>query len=250
MSLSHSPQISLNGLVLCLDAANRKSYPGSGTTWTDLSGNGNNGTLVNGVGYNSSNLGSLSFDGVNDYIDTAFTYVNNNDYTMGCWINTSVTQLCGLIGIRRQFTDTNWFQSNLYITGDVVAGISGNFLKFDDFNFDNGPPKVYPAQRSLFLNTESITTGTWRYIVISSDSIGARMYVDGQLKLEDNTSPSPTRFEPANFLIGAAGNYPSGLLSGYHYNGQMSGVSFYTRALTAQEIQQNFNALKGRFGLT
>ena len=67
MALSHSPSIVTNGLVLCLDAANSKSYPGSGTTWTDLSGRGNNGTLVNGVGYNSGNLGSLVFDGVDDY---------------------------------------------------------------------------------------------------------------------------------------------------------------------------------------
>jgi hypothetical protein len=69
MGLSHSPSIITQNLVLCLDAANPKSYPGSGTTWTDLSGNGNTGTLVNGVGYNSGNLGSLSFDGVNDYVN-------------------------------------------------------------------------------------------------------------------------------------------------------------------------------------
>jgi len=66
VALSHSPKIVTDGLVLCLDAGNPKSYPGSGTTWTDLSGNSNNGTLVNGVGYNGSNLGSLSFDGVDD----------------------------------------------------------------------------------------------------------------------------------------------------------------------------------------
>ena len=57
MSLAHSPRIITDGLVLCLDAGNTKSYPGSGTTWTDLSGQGNNGTLVNGVGYNGSNGG-------------------------------------------------------------------------------------------------------------------------------------------------------------------------------------------------
>jgi len=60
MALAHSPRIVTDGLVLCLDAGNAKSYPGSGTTWTDLSGNGNNGTLVNGVGYNGGSGGSLS----------------------------------------------------------------------------------------------------------------------------------------------------------------------------------------------
>jgi hypothetical protein len=53
MAISYNPRIVTDGLVLALDAGNPKSYPGSGTTWTDLSGNGNNGTLVNGVGYNS-----------------------------------------------------------------------------------------------------------------------------------------------------------------------------------------------------
>ena len=76
MSLNHGGKpIVTDGLVLCLDAANPKSYPGSGTTWTDLSGNGNNGTLVNGVGYNSDNGGSLSFDGVNDYVSKS-SWVN------------------------------------------------------------------------------------------------------------------------------------------------------------------------------
>ena len=63
MGTSYNPHIVSDGLVLCLDAANPRSYPGSGTSWYDLSGNGNNGTLVNGVGYSSDNAGSLVFDG-------------------------------------------------------------------------------------------------------------------------------------------------------------------------------------------
>ena len=70
MGLSHSPSLVMNGLVLCLDAGNSKSYPGTGTTWTDLSGNGNNGTLTNGPTYSSANGGSLVFDGTNDYTQT------------------------------------------------------------------------------------------------------------------------------------------------------------------------------------
>ena len=68
MSLSHSPKIVTNGLVLCLDAADQKSYPGTGTTWFDRSGNGNNGTLIGGVGYNSTNAGIIVFDGINDNV--------------------------------------------------------------------------------------------------------------------------------------------------------------------------------------
>ena len=68
MSLLHSPKIVTNGLVLCLDAANRKSYPGSGNIWRDLSGNGNNGTLTNGPTFSSANGGSIVFDGTDDIV--------------------------------------------------------------------------------------------------------------------------------------------------------------------------------------
>ena len=69
MALSHSPKIVTDGLVLCLDAGDRKSYSGSGTTWTDRSGEGNNGTLVNGPTFDSGNGGSIYFDGGNDDCD-------------------------------------------------------------------------------------------------------------------------------------------------------------------------------------
>jgi hypothetical protein len=89
MGLSHSPSIITQNLVLCLDAANSKSYPGSGTTWTDLSGNGNNGTLANGVGYNSGNGGSLVFDGVDDYVSLTsadLRFGGSNSYTFDFFI--------------------------------------------------------------------------------------------------------------------------------------------------------------------
>jgi hypothetical protein len=94
MGLSHSPSIATNGLVLCLDAANRKSYPGSGTTWTDLSGNGNNGTLTNGPTYSSANGGSLSFDGTNDVVNSTTSIIDRADgqeITVSCWIKPSRT---------------------------------------------------------------------------------------------------------------------------------------------------------------
>ena len=73
MSLSRGPKIVTNGLVLYLDAANKKSYPGSGTTWTDLSGNNNTGTLTNGPTFDSNNGGSIVFDGTNDYVSNTMS---------------------------------------------------------------------------------------------------------------------------------------------------------------------------------
>ena len=75
MALGHSPQIVRDGLVLYLDAANPKSYPGSGTTF-DLTKNSNNGSLINGVGFTDTDNGAFIFDGVNDYINTSYKIIS------------------------------------------------------------------------------------------------------------------------------------------------------------------------------
>ena len=82
MSSISGPDIVTTGLVLSLDAANRMGYPGSGTTWFDRSGNSNNGTLSGGVGYSTSNAGSLTLDGVNDYIELTNNILLGNDFTL------------------------------------------------------------------------------------------------------------------------------------------------------------------------
>ena len=81
MGLSHSPRIVTDGLVFCVDAGDKMSYPGAGTTWTDLSKNRNNGTLTNGPTFNSANGGSIVFDGTNDYANMSnFNFFNYCDY--------------------------------------------------------------------------------------------------------------------------------------------------------------------------
>ena len=69
MAVNYQSSIVTSGLVLCLDAVDRKSYPGTGTAWIDRSGNRNNATLVNSLSYNTNNSGTLVFDGVDDYAD-------------------------------------------------------------------------------------------------------------------------------------------------------------------------------------
>jgi hypothetical protein len=249
MSLHHSPRIITENLVLCLDAGNSKSYPGSGTTWTDLSGNGNNGTLVNGVGYNSGNLGSLSFDGTNDYVTTEFRYANNFDFTMCCWMKTSTTQNSSLMGIRSSidlYTPTfpGWYQSNIYVTGDANSEIVGSNINFNNFSNVSGTPFI---DRSVFVGSINVTNGNWKHIVASSNATESKVYIDGTMVGISTNTPTPTR-GLANFIIGAAGNYPtSTTLNGFYYNGQISNISFYARELSASEIQQNYNTLKSRY---
>jgi hypothetical protein len=84
-----APNIVTDGLVLYLDAANTKSYVSGSTTWNDMSGFSNNGTLVNGPTFNSANGGSIVFDGVNDYVDCNSTIVNlNSSFTFASWVKT------------------------------------------------------------------------------------------------------------------------------------------------------------------
>ena len=92
MGIAYNTSIVRDGLVLHLDAANRKSYPGTGTVWTDLSGKGNHGTLMNGVGYSEYNKGSLVFDKIDDYIiGNINTFVNPTPYTSITWANSTNT---------------------------------------------------------------------------------------------------------------------------------------------------------------
>lgn len=242
MALYHSPSIVTDGLMLCLDAANIKSYPGTGTTWTDLSGNNKNGTLVNSPTY-SNNV--FTFNGSTQYTSTTLTYANNSAYTMGCWIKTSTSQLSGLIGFRKAFSSTSW-QTQFYIAGNADANISGNYLKFDEWNLTSGS---FTARRSIFVNTNSVVTGNWVNITATSDSTGARIYINGSLVAQDSSTPQATRLDPATFTIAAAGDYPNSPLSGYYFNGSMNGVCFYNRALSNEEVKRNFNALRGRYGI-
>jgi hypothetical protein len=189
--------------------------------------------------------GAISFDGTDDYVNTSLTYQNASAYTMSTWIRTSVAQLCGLIGFRRSFVNPNWFQSQIYITGNNTAGIAGSFLNIDEFNLNN---PTFTARRNIFYNT-SITTGNWINIALTSNNVGITLYINGAQVAQDNTTPTPIRYDPVTFHIGAAGNFPNPPLAGYYFNGNMSNVSFYNRDLSAVEVAQNFNALRGRYGI-
>ena len=85
MGIAYNPRVVTDGLVLCLDAGNVKSYPGSGTTWTDLSGKGNTGTLTNGPTYSSANGGSIVFDGVDDRV-SGTSFNTGQNFTINAWI--------------------------------------------------------------------------------------------------------------------------------------------------------------------
>jgi hypothetical protein len=213
MAIFYNPRTVTNGLVLALDAANPKSYPGTGTTWTDLSGNGNNGTLVNGVGYSGDNLGSLSFDGVNDYVDLGTSIQNYSVFTTSFWINYNV-----------------FSSSHRSPLGDDSAAFSYHIL------FLNGD--IYlsfsPTFQFVVVNHGTINTNIWYNFAVTKDSSNNVVFYKNGVSLGGGN-------QSGTININKIGR-------GYVYdNANISNVGFYNRALTPQEIQQNFNATKSRF---
>ena len=209
MALSHSPSLVMSGLVLCLDAGNPKSYPGSGTTWTDLSGNGNNGTLVNGVGYNSGNGGSLVFDGVDDYVNS-FNASSLTNMTLEIWIYD--TRSSG----QRDILSYNGNSGSYTFNGSTFR-TDGNGAAGRIFTGVGNPP-VNTWYRFCYIKNSNLYINETSYVGTGVD----RSY--GILSFANTRSDINNRL-----------------------NGRISNIKLYNRALTPQEIQQNYNALKGRF---
>ena len=228
MALSHSPSIITQNLSLCLDAANPKSYPGSGTTWTDLSGNGNNGTLVNGVGYSGDNLGSLSFDGVNDEVQLPGTNLSLNQMTISSWNYSSNYQQNGFMFEKTTNGSVNTQYSLFYNSGN-------NSIYYRTYGL---------STTDLIVNrtTAGVVNNQWNNVVATWDGTNKRIYVNGVLRATSaNLTGTVTQNTTGAAFIGIYGG------GGYPFNGRISQTQIYNRALTAQEIQQNFNATKSRY---
>jgi len=228
-TLSGGPNVVTNGLVLNLDAANPKSYVSGSTTWNDISRGGNNGTLVNGPIYNSSNRGVIVLDGTNDYIDCGPTSAIGSSLTgltVSVWINSSVRGIRCIAENGSEFLSNTFyiFQENDNNFTFLVYGVSYD-LVFANF--------VYQ------LDTWYNVVGTW------SANSRAEIYSNGvicsgnrQGLVQSNVINGNT-----NLLLGSR-NY-----GGYPFSGKYAQASVYNRALSAQEVLQNYNATKGRFGL-
>jgi hypothetical protein len=227
-SITPYSDIVTSGLVLNLDVQNYYSYPSSGTTWTDLSGNGNNGTLTNGPTYSSSNGGSLVLDGVDDYINFS-SFVNPYSETVIVWARSAT----------ENWDDTGWISSSRAQNGHIIHPNAG--AKSITFY-------VIPETVS-FITILSITpndiTIPHMYCYTTNGSNLHQVYFDGGFigqvtnNITRTLTPSPQRYD-VGFDNAGGGRYG---------NGNIYSVLRYNRALTAQEIQQNFIATKGRYGI-
>ena len=215
MSIHYSPTTVTNGLVLSLDAGNSKSYPGGGTTWTDLSGNGNTGTLVNGPTYSSANGGSIVFAG--SYVDAGnAASLQLSVGTINAWIKTSNAGASYRGIVAKQSAYSMFLYDNVFILYDWGS-----------------------SQKSTGVN---LADGLWHYVAASFQSgvtNGTVLYIDGVIAL---TTAMYVTGQSVSVQIAEANH-------GQLFNGLISSVSIYNRALSAAEIYQNFNALRGRYGV-
>ena len=214
MGLTHSPKVVTDGIVMGLDAANTRSYVGSGTTWTDLIGS-NNGTLTNGPTYSSDRSGAIVFDGTNDYVNAPVT--KTASCTFSCWAKT-----------------TNVDSRMLFNAGPDGSGP-------DLFFSTNGVTSwnTWDGNGNPFVSTPaSVTDGNWHYYVVVNDaSSNAKLYYDGELL---GTATYKNASANTNLTIGGNTNT-------YQWNGSISNFQLHNKVLTAAEVQQNYNALKGRY---
>jgi hypothetical protein len=200
-----------NGLVLNLDAGQTASYPGTGTTWTDLSGNGNNGTLVNGPTYSSANGGSIALSGSPQHATATLSASLGTQYSFFIF-----------------FKKNNNNEANPISVGGVE-------LIIDEAS---GNSKVYDgADKSFRFRT---VIGQWYSIAVVKNSTNGLVYINSSLVL--NFTGSSTNASTAVVI----GKHPT---ASVYINGNIAQASIYNRALTAAEVQQNFNCLRMRYGI-
>jgi len=229
LAISYNPSSVTSGLVLCLDAANSKSYPGSGTTWTDLSGNGNNATLTNGPTYNSANGGSIVFDGNNDHALLNTTSVISGDFTVEVWFN-----------------QTSYTPSSFGSQRCLVGG-SNNSSGADNCQFiigDNGTILLALAGAAVTLTpttTGLMILNNWYHIIWTRTGSNITTYLNN-VSRSTGTSSGAVRVDRVG-QVGTTGGLSKNL------PGNISSVRFYNKVLTQAEISQNYNALRGRFGI-
>ena len=214
-----------SGLVLHLDAGIASSYPGSGTTWFDLSGN-NNGTLENGPTYSSANGGSLVFDGEDDRVSAFPTQISGTgSKTISMWIKINTTSRTGLAGIR---STANW-----------GWGFTVNRTTIGNLTF-------YDPSGSHLEVAAGLTTSIWYNVSVTYDSATriATLFLNGY-QIGSFSNFTPLNASTFKGVIGNEDEWTNPF--GHPFKGNIAQVAIYSRAISAAEVLENYNALRPRF---
>jgi len=225
MGLNHSPRMVTDGLVLCLDAANARSYPGTGTTWIDVVG-GITGSFTNGASFDGGSLGSISFDGADDKVTfSSFPQLFSGSFTFSTWVYREQSATRDIpFGSYNQANNVNFEVS------------SSNQMRFF---WNNGQKDLYSTGVSY--------TG-WQYLTyqrirLSSTSSTVIMYHNITSTYNNTFSSGFSDITtPSTFYVGSDIRTGSVCL-----NGKIPQISIYNRALSADEIRKNYQATFGRY---
>lgn len=215
-------RIVTDGLVLHLDAGNPNSYSGSGSTWSDISGNSYDGTLTNGAYYSNSDGGVMIFDGTDDYIDFTSYPSLNSTQSKSIWVNATTLSSSG---------------DNKYL---IDWGGNVNWVQMYSLS---GQPKIRAGVLSgTFLDgVSNVFQNTWYNICVTGTSSGnMSIYINGSL--DNSTTGLSNNTATALNLARWGGN-------AFYLDGKIAVVLIYNKQLTSNEVLQNYNAQKSRFGL-
>lgn len=223
-----SPRIVTSGLVLALDAADKNSYRGTGTSWKDLTVNGYNGTLIGSPTYTSTNNGGIIFDSVAKYVTLP---------TSGLAFGTG------------QFTIEAWVYSTSAVTyNHIYSSQSSNVVGFISLYYQNGygfsvADLGNSAVRTATTHQTTVSQNTWYHVVgIRNSSNQYIVYVNGIVSTTNATSSYPLSAAAPQIASNPATNTE-------RFTGIISSFRLYTRFLSETEVLQNYNATKTRFGL-
>jgi hypothetical protein len=222
---ANNAPIVTDGLVFYVDAGNSSSYPGSGSTWSDLVG-GNDGAFINGPTFNSGNAGSIVFDGTNDYVRYSncpeYDFANAN-FSAGCFFKSSESaNYTGLAGKINLANGTGGWAFEFH-QGKITSWINNNLLSsplaYNDNNWHHA-----------FITHGDPSTGT------------RKIYIDGY-EVASGTMPQHS-YTFSNIDLWVGGWTGGG---SYTFNGSIAQLQLYSKQLSSSEILQNYNALKNRF---
>ena len=242
MAFNYSPRVITDGLVLYLDAANTRSYPGVGTTWTDLSRSGYTGTLTNGPTFNSGNGGSIVFDGVDDYIVNS-SFPTTNIYCISLWVKPTIlvnssSTIKSLIQLRYQAAAGNFAWYIAFGASTIL--VSNEYITITDASNN---------RRTCVADGGSLLANTWYNLVFNFESSAYKIYVNNTLKTTVNSPAGNVTLltNPNRLYLSTLDG--DGAAPRVFSDASIAQTLIYNRALSTTEILQNYNATKGRFGL-
>ena len=238
MAFHYSPKIVTDGLIFAVDAANKKSYPGSGITITDIGGNENTGTLTNGPTFDSGDGGSIVFDDTNDYITfgntSTLNFEWNDPHSIEVWLKRSNASHSYIVG-------KNESSGNYRGTEFTFSGV--NLIQYVIRNSNTTGTRIFSR------STNTYNDGEWHQFVVTYDGSGTAggigIYVDtiSDVNVVNTGNITGGITSTANAVIGARNGVAN------YFGGNIASVKYYNKVLTSAEILQNYNTTKGRFGL-